>query len=228
VPSGVTDAYQPIERRLKLTRACLRVLADFRNPVFVVTKNHLVTRDGDYLAELAEVNASGVAISITTLERDLGGLLEPRASIPTFRLEAIAVLRNAGIPVGVNVAPIIPGLNEHEVPSILKAAAGAGAQFAAYTIVRLPLAVAPIFVAWLETHFPERKEKILGRIRSIRDGKLNSSKFGSRMRGEGPIAEQIRQLFQISCRRFGLDRGHFEVNAKAFHRISPNQPELPL
>jgi len=228
VLSGVTDAYQPIEGKLRLTRACLRVLADFRNPVFVVTKNHLVTRDRDYLAELAEVNASGVAISITTLERDLGGLLEPRASIPGFRLEAIAALRNAGVPVGVNVAPIIPGLNEHEVPGILKAAAAAGAQFAAYTVVRLPLAVAPIFVAWLETHFPERKEKILGRIRSMRNGKLNSSKFGSRMRGEGPVAEQIRQLFQVSCHRFGLDRGHFEVSAHAFHRISPDQPELSL
>ena len=228
VLSGVTDAYQPIEGKLRLTRACLRVLADFRNPVFVVTKNHLVTRDRDYLAELAEVNASGVAISITTLERDLGGLLEPRASIPGFRLEAIAALRNAGVPVGVNVAPIIPGLNEHEVPGILKAAAAAGAQFAAYTVVRLPLAVAPIFVAWLETHFPERKEKILGRIRSMRNGKLNSSKFGSRMRGEGPVAEQVRQLFQVSCHRFGLDRGHFEVSAHAFHRISPDQPELSL
>jgi DNA repair photolyase len=228
VLSGVTDAYQPIEGKLRLTRACLRVLADFRNPTFVVTKNHLVTRDCDYLAELAEVNASAVTISITTLDRDLGGLLEPRASIPSFRLEAIAALRGAGIPVGVNVAPIIPGLNEHEIPGILKAAAAAGARFAAYTIVRLPLAVAPIFVAWLETHFPERKEKILGRIRSMRDGKLNSSKFGSRMRAEGPHAEQIRRLFQVSCRRFGLNRGHFEINADAFHRISPDQPELPL
>jgi len=167
-------------------------------------------------------------ISITTLERDLGGLLEPRASIPSFRLEAIAALRKAGIPVGINVAPIIPGLNEHEVPGILKAAAAAGAQFAAYTIVRLPLAVAPIFVAWLETHFPERKEKILGRIRSMREGKLNSSKFGSRMHGEGPVAEQIRQLFRVSCHRFGLDRGHVEISASAFHRASPDQPELPL
>jgi DNA repair photolyase len=228
VVSGVTDAYQPIERKLKITRDCLRVLADFRNPTFIVTKNHLVTRDCDYLAELAAVNASGVTISITSLDPDLARLLEPRASTPSFRLEAVATLRKAGIPVGVNVAPIIPGLNEHEIPNILKAAAAAGAQFAAYTMVRLPLAVAPIFVAWLETHFPDRKEKILARIRSMRGGKLNSSEFGSRMCGEGPVAEQIRQLFRVSCRRFIRDRGLVEVSTAAFRRISPDQPELPL
>ena len=226
VLSGVTDAYQPIERKLGITRGCLRVLADFRNPTFVVTKNHLVTRDCDYLGKLAEINACGVAISITSLDLDLVRLLEPRASSPTFRLEAVAALRKAGIPVGVNVAPIIPGLNEHEIPNILKAAAAAGARYAAYTVVRLPLAVAPIFVAWLETHFPERKEKILGRIRSMRDGKLNSSKFGSRMRGEGPVAEEVRQLFRVSSHRFGLDRGREEMNTKAFHRISSDQFEL--
>jgi DNA repair photolyase len=226
VLSGVTDAYQPIEKKLGITRDCLRVLADFRNPAFIVTKNHLVTRDSDYLGELAGVNAAGVAISITTLDHQLARLLEPRASIPSYRLEAIATLHKAGIPVGVNAAPIIPGLNEHEIPNILKAAAAAGAQFSAYTIVRLPLAVAPIFVAWLETHFPDRKEKILGRIRSMRDGKLNSSNFGNRMHGDGPVAEEIRQLFRVSCRRFFLDRGHVKLSAGAFRRISKDQPEL--
>jgi len=228
VLSGVTDAYQPVEKKLKITRGCLRVLADFRNPVYIVTKNHLVTRDADYLAELAEVKACGVAISITSMDPDLTRLLEPRASIPSFRLQAVAMLRKAGIPVGVNVAPIIPGLNDHEVPNILKAASAAGAQFAAYTVVRLPLAVAPIFVTWLETHFPERKEKVLGRIRSMRGGKLNSSEFGARMRGEGPIAAEIRQLFRVSCHRFGLDRERAEISVGAFHRLSPEQPELPL
>jgi DNA repair photolyase len=228
VISGVTDAYQPIERKLKITRACLRVLADFRNPTFIVTKNHLVTRDSDYLEELASVNAAGVAISITSLDSDLACVLEPRASLPSYRLEAVATLRKARIPVGVNVAPIIPGLNEHEIPNVLKAASAAGAQFASYTMVRLPLAVAPLFIAWLETHYPERKEKILGRIRSMRDGKLNSSEFGSRMRGEGPVADQIRQFFRVSCHRFGLDRGPVEISATAFRRILPNQPELPL
>jgi DNA repair photolyase len=226
VLSGVTDAYQPIEKKLRITRDCLRVLADFRNPTFVVTKNHLVTRDCDYLGELAAANASGVAISITTLDPDLARLLEPRASNPSFRLEAVATLHKAGIPVGVNVAPIIPGLNDHEIPNLLRAAAVAGAQFAAYTMIRLPLAVAPIFVAWLGTHFPDRKEKILTRIRSLRDGELNSSKFGSRMRGDGPVAEQVRQLFQVSCRRFLLDRAHVKISAAAFRRFSPDQPEL--
>jgi DNA repair photolyase len=227
VLSGVTDAYQPIEKKLRITRGCLRVLADFRNPTFIVTKNHLVTRDCDYLGELAGVNASGVAISITTLDSDLARLLEPRASVPSFRLEAIATLRKAGIPVGVNVAPIIPGLNEHEIPNILKAAAAAGAQFAAYTMIRLPLVVTPVFIAWLDTHFPDRKEKILLRIRSMRGGKLNSSEFGSRMRGEGPFAEQVGQLFEVSCRRFALNRGHVQISGAAFRRTLPDQPELP-
>jgi DNA repair photolyase len=226
VLSGVTDAYQPIEKKLGITRDCLRVLAEFRNPTFVVTKNHLVTRDCDYLGELAGVNAAGVAISITTLDQHLARLLEPRASIPSFRLEAIAMLHEAGIPVGVNAAPIIPGLNDHEIPNILKAAAAAGAQFTAYTIVRLPLAVAPIFVAWLEMHFPDRKEKILARIRSMRDGRLNNSNFANRMHGDGPVAEQIRQLFRVSCRRLFLGRGHVKLSTAAFRRISKDQPEL--
>jgi DNA repair photolyase len=226
--SGVTDAYQPIERKLQITRACLRVLAEFRNPVSVVTKNHLVTRDADYLGELAKANASAVCLSITTLDPKLARILEPRASSPSHRLEAIGKLRQAGIPVGVNVAPIIPGINEHEIPSVTAAAAKAGAQFASYTIIRLPLTVAPIFVAWIENHFPERKEKILGRIRSMRNGKLNSAEFGARMRGDGPMAEEIRQIFAVSCRRAGLNKARTELSAAAFRRISPNQMELAL
>jgi DNA repair photolyase len=226
--SGVTDAYQPIERKLQITRSCLKVLAEFRNPVIVITKNHLVTRDTDHLGELAAVNASAVTLSITTLDPKLARIMEPRASSPSQRLDAIANLHEAGIPVGVNVAPIISGINEHEIPSITEAAAEAGAQFASYTIVRLPLTVAPVFVAWLETHFPERKEKVLSRIRSMRNGKLNNPDFGSRMRGEGPMAEQIRQLFQVSCRRAGLNRDHKELSTAAFRRILPNQLELSL
>src|ERR1700720_986826 len=217
--SGVTDAYQPIERKLQITRSCLRVLAEFRNPVIVITKNHLVTRDADYLAELAGINASSVALSITTLDPKLARIMEPRASSPSQRLDAITPLHGAGIPVGVNVAPIIPGINEHEIPNITEAAAQAGAQFASYTIIRLPLTVAPVFVAWLEAHFPERKEKVLSRIRSMRNGKLNNPDFSSRMRGDGPMAEQIRQLFQVSCRRAGLNRDHQELSTAAFRRI---------
>jgi DNA repair photolyase len=226
--SGVTDAYQPIERKLQITRSCLRVLVDFRNPVSVVTKNHLVTRDADYLGELARVNASAVCLSITSLDPKLARILEPRASSPSHRLEAIATLHQAGVPVGVNVAPIIPGINEHEVPSVTAAAAKAGAQFASYTMIRLPLTVAPIFVAWVETHFPERKEKILGRIRSMRNGKLNSAEFGARMRGDGPMAEEIRQMFLVSCRRAGLNKARTELSTAAFRRVLPNQMELTL
>ena len=226
--SGVTDAYQPIERKLQITRSCLRVLVEFRNPVIVVTKNHLVTRDSDYLGELARFNASAVTLSITTLDPKLARLLEPRASRPSHRLDAIAKLHEASIPVGVNIAPIIPGINEHEIPSITATAAKAGAQFASYTIVRLPLTVAPIFVAWLENHFPERKEKVLSRIRSIRNGKLNNADFGARMCGDGPMAEEIRQMFHVSCRRAGLNRPRTELSTVAFRRLLKNQMELAL
>jgi DNA repair photolyase len=226
--SGVTDAYQPIERKLCITRSCLRILAEFRNPVIVVTKNYLVTRDTDYLGELAKHNASAVTLSITTLDPKLARILEPRASSPSQRLSAISRLHEAGIPVGVNAAPVIPGINEHELPAITEAAANAGADFASYTIIRLPLTVAPIFVAWLESHFPDRKEKVLSRIRSMRGGKLNSSEFGSRMRGEGHLAEQIHQMFLVSCRRAGLNRTSTHLSASAFRRVLPNQLELAL
>jgi DNA repair photolyase len=226
--SGVTDAYQPIERKLQITRSCLRVLAEFRNPVIVITKNHLVTRDADYLGELARINASAVSLSITTLDPQLTRILEPRASSPSQRLDAITTLHEAAIPVGVNVAPIIPGINDHEIPSITAAAAKAGAQFASYTVVRLPLTVAPIFVAWLENHFPERKEKVLSRIRSMRNGKLNNPDFSSRMRGDGPLAEEIGQLFHVSCRRAGLNGARTELSTAAFRRLLPNQMELAL
>jgi DNA repair photolyase len=226
--SGVTDAYQPIERRLKITRACLEVLAAFRNPVAVVTKNHLVTRDIDLLSDLAGYNAAGVSLSITTLDPELAQILEPRASTPKYRLQAISELSRAGVPVGVNVAPIIPGINEHEIPAILEAAASAGAQFAFYTILRLPLSVAPVFVNWLENHYPDRKEKVLGRIRSLRNGKLNNAEFGSRMRGEGPLADQIGQIFRIACRRHKLNRVYTGLETTAFRRVDPNQGELGL
>jgi DNA repair photolyase len=226
--SGVTDAYQPIERKLQITRSCLQILAEFRNPVGIITKNHLVTRDTDHLGELARVNAAAVTLSITTLDPKLARILEPRASSPSQRLEAVAVLHQAGIPVGVNVAPIIPGINDHEIPTITAAAAKAGAQFASYTIIRLPLTVAPVFVAWLENHFPERQEKVLGRIRSMRNGKLNNTDFGSRMRGEGPFAQQIDHMFEVSCRRADLNRTRTDLSTAAFRRVLPNQLDLAL
>jgi DNA repair photolyase len=230
--SGATDVYQPIERRLGLTRACLAVLAEFRNPVTIITKNHLVTRDIDHLAELAKHHAVSVAISVTTLDGDLAKVLEPRASPPSRRLAAITELSAAGVPVHVLMAPIIPGLTEHEIPAVLDAVAKAGASSAGYVILRLPHAVAPIFEAWLEQHAPGHKDKVLGRIRELRGGNLYDAKFGRRMRGEGPLAEQIKALFMLARRKAGLDgpasgvsRTTTELSTAAF-RVPTNQLSL--
>ena len=224
--SGVTDPYQPVERRLQITRRCLGVLAKFRNPVAIITKNRLVTRDIDVLGQLAAHNAVGVNISITSLDRNLQRILEPRTSPPQARLDAVAQLHAAGIPVGVMVAPIIPGITDHEVPAILEACGKAGAQFAAYVILRLPWAVAPLFERWLDEHFPERKEKVLGRIRHMRGGgeKLYDSRWTIRQTGEGIFAEQIEAMFDVARRRAGI-KGRPALSTAAFRR--PNE-QLPL
>jgi DNA repair photolyase len=224
--SGVTDPYQPVERRLGLTRACLEVLAEFRNPVLIVTKNHLVARDRDVLGDLARDRAAGVCVSVTSLDGTLQRRLEPRTSPPERRLEAIRMLSESRVPVGVLVAPVIPGLTDHEMPAILRAAADAGARFAGYVPLRLPYAVKELFERWLEDHFPDRKEKVLGRIRDLRGGKLNDPRFGSRLRGEGIFAEEIRALFTIACRRAGIADGRAELSAAAFRR--PGAAQLSL
>jgi DNA repair photolyase len=217
VLSGVTDPYQPIERKLQITRGCLEVLAQFRNPVAIITKNHLVTRDIDVLRELAPFQAVAVNVSVTSLDPNLQRVLEPRTTSPQGRLDAIRQLRAANIPVGVMVAPIIPGLTDHEVPNILHASVKAGAQFAGYTIVRLPWAVAPLFEQWLEEHFPDRKEKVLGRIRGMRRNRLNNSQWHARMRGEGIFAEQIASLFKVGCRHAGIGTRP-TLSCKSFRR----------
>jgi DNA repair photolyase len=218
VMSGVTDPYQPVERKLRITRGCLEVLAKFRNPVAIITKNRLVTRDVDLLGELASHHASAVNVSVTSLDPNVQRVLEPRTSSPQARLDAVATLRAAGIPVGVMVAPVIPGLTDHEVPKILEACAKAGAQFAGYTIVRLPWAIAPLFEHWLDEHFPEKKEKVLQRIRHIRGGtKLNDARWGSRIKGEGIFAEQIRSMFEVGCRR-GEMNDRPKLSTAAFRR----------
>src|SRR6516164_5661615 len=204
VLSGVTDPYQPVERKLRITRGCLDVLAQFRNPVAIITKNRLVTRDIDILRELAACNAAAVNVSVTSLDPTLQRVLEPRTTSPQGRLDTIGQLRAAKIPVGVMVAPIIPGLTDHEVPKILAACAKAGAQFAGYTIIRLPWAVAPLFEHWLEEHFPDRKAKVLGRIRDMRGNRLNNSQWHTRMTGGGVFAEQIASLFKVCCRHAGI------------------------
>ncbi len=224
--SGVTDPYQPVERRLKLTRGCLEVLAEFRNPVAIVTKNNLVTRDLDLLAELGGCHAAAVFISLTTLDTELRTIMEPRTSPPAARLAAIRALSQAGIPTGVLVAPVIPGLTDHEIPSLIGAAVEAGAGFAGYVVLRLPYAVAPLFEHWLEKHLPGKKEKVLNRIRALRDGKLNDPKFGSRMRGEGIFAEQINALFHAACRKAGIAGRSPELSTAAFRRQSGRQLSL--
>jgi DNA repair photolyase len=224
--SGVTDCYQPAERRLRITRACLEVLAEFRNPALVVTKNELVARDADVLADLARARAAAVFLSVTTLDAALAGALEPRASAPARRLAAIAALARAGVPVGVMVAPVVPGLTDHELPAIVRAAADAGATFAGYTVLRLPHGVKELFTDWLERHQPGRAEKVLNRVRDLRDGKLNDARFFSRFRGEGPFAEQIRILYDVACKKAGLSGARPVLSTAAFRHAGGAQLAL--
>jgi DNA repair photolyase len=224
--SGVTDCYQPGERRFRLTRECLEVLREFRNPVGVITKNHLVTRDIDLLADMAKQSLAMAMISITTLDAELARKMEPRTSSPRRRLEAVRALANAGVPVGVMVAPTIPGLTDHEIPTILAAAADAGATTAGYVPVRLPFAVKDLFERWLSDHFPDRKEKVLNRIRSLRGGKLNDANFMTRMRGEGVWADQLKSMFKLAKRRAGLDGPFPSLTTEAFRRPTGGQLEL--
>ena len=224
--SGVTDCYQPIERRLGITRRCLGVLAEFRQPVSLITKNALVVRDADYLADLARHRAVGVLLSMTTLDPDLSRVMEPRASSPSQRLAAVRALAAAGVPVGVNIAPVIPGLNDHEIPALLDAAAAAGAQFAGWGMLRLPLGVKDVFLDWLDRCFPGKKNRVLARIRDVRGGRLDRSSFGVRFTGEGIFAEQIRALFRAAARRHGLERGMPALSADSFRRPGGDQLKL--
>lgn len=204
VISGNTDSYQPIERKLELTRQCLEVCLEFGNPVGIITKNHLVTRDLDVLQRLAERDLVQVTISITSLRDEVIRVMEPRTSRPSRRLDAISKLAEAGIPVGVNAAPIVPGLTDEELAPILEAAARRGARSAGYIVMRLPGPVKELFVEWIQREFPDRAEKVLRRIRSMRGGELSDPRFGSRMRGEGEWARTLDNVFRMSCRRYGL------------------------
>ena len=216
--SGVTDPYQPVEKRLGITRGCVAVLAEFRNPVGIITKNHLVTRDIDLYSELAQFNATRVFVSITTLDSKLARIMEPRTSSPEMRLDAVAKLASAGVPVGVMVAPVIPGITDHEMPAILKAAREAGAKWAGFVMLRLPWTVKPLFETWLDEHFPDRKDKVLNRIRDLRGGKLYDAQWGIRGRGTGIFADQIESLFDVTCRRLGLNEEDRELSTEHFRR----------
>jgi DNA repair photolyase len=224
--SGATDCYQPAERRFGLTRACLQVFAEFRNPVGIITKSALVMRDLDVLAELAAHGCMSVHLTLTTLDAGLAGALEPRAARPEHRLRAIRALAEAGVPVGVMVAPVIPGLTDHEIPEILKAAAAAGATSAGYVVLRLPHAVKDVFVDWLDRHVPGKKARVLSRVREMRGGELNVSEWGKRMRGEGLWADQISALFGAGVKRAGLSSQQAELSIAHFRRPGGVQMDL--
>lgn len=224
--SGNTDPYQPLERRLKLTRRCLEVFLKHRNPVAIITKNHLVTRDGDILEEMARLNLVRVTLSITTLQSDLVGVMEPRTSRPERRLQAIEDLSSKGIPVSVNVAPVIPGLTDEEMPAILKAAAERGATNASYIIVRLPGPVRELFLDWLEREVPDRAQRIVNRLSDLRGPQLTDSRFGVRMRGEGEWADMISNLFSLRCRKEGLNKSYPPLSTAHFRRLQHGQTDL--
>lgn len=224
--SGNTDCYQPVERSLKITRGLLEVLLNFRNPVSVITKNYLVTRDIDLLTELSHGKLTAVMLSITTLDADIAKKLEPRTSAPHRRLEAIELLAKKGIPVGVNVAPVIPGLNDDEIPAILGSAKEAGARFAGYIMLRLPYQVKDLFVDWMHREYPLRAGKVINRITQVRDGEMSCSVFGERLKGTGSIAKNIEQLFALACRRYSLNTSKPEFDTAQFRRHYPSQADL--
>lgn len=214
--AGVTDPWQPVEAKLRLTRRILEVCVEFGQPVSAVTKNHLITRDIDLLGELAAHNAARAAVSVTTLDNRLAAKMEPRASSPRERLAAIRELTAAGVPVAVMVAPIIPGLNDHEMPAILEAAAEAGATGAGYVMLRLPHQIKDLFLEWLQRHVPERAAKVESLIRQMRGGELYEAGYFQRQRGQGPRADGIRAAFELFTRRYGLNKGRSGVSGAWF------------
>lgn len=214
--SGVTDCYQPVERRLRLTRACLEVLREARNPVVIVTKNALALRDLDLLEQMAAERLVHVGVSLTTLDEALAREMEPRTSRPAERLRAIRELSAAGVPVRAMVAPVIPGLTDSEIPSVLKAAKRAGAGAASYILLRLPLSVEPVFRDWLGRTHPLKQRRVESLLRSTRSGALSDAKFGTRMRGTGLLAEQIRDTFDVFARKYALDGKLPELDTSRF------------
>ncbi|MGH8457123.1 MAG: PA0069 family radical SAM protein [Stenotrophobium sp.] len=212
-----TDPYQPIERKLRVTRSLLEVLARFRHPVTVVTKSALIERDIDLLAGMARSGLASVAISITTLRDDLKRSLEPRAPAPAVRLQAARRLHEAGVPVFVLFAPVIPFVNDAEMERVLEAAAEAGARGAGYVFLRLPHELKEVFRAWLDAHFPQRAAHVMNLVQQARGGKDYDAQWGQRMRGQGPVADLIAQRFQLACRRLGLNqRANWQLDTRQF------------
>lgn len=224
--SGNTDCYQPVERKERLTRQLLEVLLEFKQPVGIITKNALVLRDLDLLTELAKQGLVSVAISLTTLNEDLRRVLEPRTSTGQQRVRTIAELTRAGVPTMAMIAPIIPALNEPEIPQLLEAAADAGARAASYSVVRTNGAVKPVFEQWLHTHFPERAAKVLAQIGAMHGGAVSDSAFGRRMKGEGEFASTVRQVFRVVQRKAFAGRSMPAMRTDLFQR--PPQGQLDL
>jgi len=224
--SGNTDCYQPIERKMKLTRQLLEICLEFRNPVGIITKNSLILRDTDILEELAARNLVCVYTSITSVDEKLRAILEPRTATYKSRLKVLETLSKKNIPVGIMNAPLIPGLNDSHIHDTLKAASEAGAKWAGYSIVRLNGAISTIFKDWLYKTYPDRAEKVWHQIQSCHGGQVNDSRYGTRMNGEGKFAEIIKQQFKLYCRKFHLNETKFEYNLNDFRRLQGNQ--LPL
>ena len=223
-----TDPYQPIERRFEITRSILRVLSDFNHPVGITTKSALVERDFDILKPMAAKGLARVFVSITTLDHELARRMEPRANAPTRRLQTVRALADAGIPVGVLVAPVIPALTDHELEAVLEASANAGADNAGYVMLRLPLEVRDLFVEWLEANYPLRARHVMSLVRQLRDGRDNDPTFNNRMRGTGKFAELIRQRFAIACRRLKLNARDSTLDTSLFAVPPPADGQLAL
>ncbi len=219
---GNTDPYQPVEKRLRITRRILEVLADYEHPVGIVTKSNLVLRDLDVLGPMAEKRLVHVMISLTTLDRELARNMEPRAPTPERRIQTVSTLVEMGIPVGVLASPMIPGLNDSEMESILKAGASSGASSAGYILIRLPLELKELFSKWLHTHYPTKASRILQLIRDAHGGKLYEPRFGRRMRGSGRYADLLEQRFQVACRRLGLGSRDLPLDTSRF-RVPPKK-----
>jgi len=216
--SGNTDCYQPAERQYRITRKLLEVFLEFRNPVSLLTKNALILRDLDILKELASMNLVSTMLSITSLDKELRSKLEPRTSTAERKMNAIAELSKAGVRVGIMVGPIIPGLNDNEVPQILKRGADAGAKFVAHTILRLPYAVAPIFTDWIEKNYPEKANRVMTRIRMIRGGKLNDPNWGTRMTGTGAYADFMHRLIESLSIKYKMNEPRMPLSTHLFRR----------
>lgn len=216
--SGNTDCYQPIERKMKLTRQMLEICLEYRNPVGIITKNALVLRDSDLLQELASRRLARVYVSVTGTDESLRLAMEPRTATYKKRMKVVEALAAKNIPVGIMNAPIIPGLNDHQMHDVLQAAADAGADWAGYTMVRLNGAIGVIFEDWLRKTFPDRAEKVWNLIRSCHEGKVNDSRFGERMRGNGTIAQLVATQFALYCRKFGLNKREHQWNREDFRR----------